>query len=255
MAALLIAAAHVLRPLQVHYTPPVTAERCAWNRPNPGDAYNYLRPVCYIPFTHEDINNVDKKQSQSCQQSSLGRGAYNPFPPHVRLRTRDDPLVRDALRALYEHLQETDDGKKKCAAEVQWPPDYRGNQDDSDSAMSSLEEARRWSVLPGDYLADKGFLIHSMLARHSAGLYKPPHRRRGQAQLTPDEVVTTRRVANMRIHVEREMRRGREFHIMNNTLSISHVDMASAEAFVCFMLGNLQAPLIGQDFNDDAFKN
>ena len=84
--------------------------------------------------------------------------------------------------------------------------------------------------------------------RYSAGLYKPPHRRRGDPQLTEDEVVVTCRVANMRIHVERDMRRAREFHILNKTAAISHIDLADTEAFVAFMLGNLQPPLTGLDF-------
>jgi hypothetical protein len=255
VAANLIAAANVLRPLQRNYKPPSTSQRCAWNRPSPGDSYNYLRPVCFIPFTHEDINDIDKSNAQPCRQSTLGRGGLNPFPAHVHLRTRDHPDVKSALEELYHHLASVHPGRQKCAADAQWPSDFRGDQSPTDHSMLALEDARRWKVLRGDYLADKGFLIHDLLARYSAGLYKPPHRRRGKAQLTPDEIATTRRVANMRIHVERNMRRAREFHMLNNTLPISRADLGSAEAFACFFLGNLQPPLFGNDFFDQVYSD
>ena len=61
------------------------------------------------------------------------------------------------------------------------------------------------------------------------------------------------KVANMRIHVERDMRRGREFHFLNKTIPISHIDLASAEARVAFFMGNFQPPLTGKDFFNDEY--
>ena len=55
-------------------------------------------------------------------------------------------------------------------------------------------------------------------------------------------------VANMRIHVERDMRRAREFHALNKTVSISHCDLHELEVFCAFMMGNFQPPLTGKDF-------
>ena len=120
--------------------------------------------------------------------------------------------------------------------------------------MWSLRAARRWEVLAGDYLADKGFRIQAFLARYLAGLYKPPHRLRGRTQLTSDGVRTTQVVANMRIHVERDMRRAREFHILNKTVPISHIDLAGQEAFIAFMLTNFAPGLTGKDFFDAKFQ-
>jgi hypothetical protein len=58
-------------------------------------------------------------------------------------------------------------------------------------------------------------------------------------------------VANMRIHVERGMRRGREFHLLNKPVPIPHLDLAGTEAFVAFMLGNLGPGLTGKDFFEE----
>lgn len=91
-------------------------------------------------------------------------------------------------------------------------------------------------------------MISSLIIRHSAGLYKPPHRRRGCAQLTSDEVKSTMIVANMRIHVERDMRRAREFNLLNKRVPISHADLNELEVFAAFFMGNFQAPLTARDF-------
>jgi hypothetical protein len=180
----------------------------------------------------------------------MGRASYNPYPKHVNFLARDNPIMVEKIDRLFSHLQKVDSKNRAPGGAVQFPTSFNGGQSDSDSPLYSMEQARIWKVLPGDYMADKGFKIHDMLHRWSAGLYKPPHRRRGFAQLTDDEVRSTMKVANMRIHVERDMRRAREFHLLNKTIPIPHIDMASVEAFNAFMLGNFQPPLIGNDFFD-----
>ena len=52
------------------------------------------------------------------------------------------------------------------------------------------------------------------------------------------------------IHVERDMRRAREFSLLNRTVPISHSDLISDEVYVAFMLGNYQPGLTGNDFFD-----
>ncbi len=61
------------------------------------------------------------------------------------------------------------------------------------------------------------------------------------------------RVANMRIHVERDIRRAREFKHLNNTVAIHHTDLISDEVAIAFLLGNFHQPLIGKDFFDDQY--
>jgi hypothetical protein len=208
--------------------------------------YNFMRPVCYIPFTKEDINRPEIKQANPFQISSRGRSLYNPYPRGTTFFARDSKDMKPKIQRLFDLVNR--DYDRASGGEIQYPTSYNGGQADGDAPSFSYEEARIWKVLAGDYLADKGFKIHDMLARYSAGLYKPPHRLRGQVQLTTDEFKTTLQVANMRIHVERDMRRAREFHILNKTIPIAHVDLAEVEAYIAFMLGNLQPPLTGKDF-------
>jgi hypothetical protein len=194
VAAVLIAAVNVLRPLQLDFEPPSTAGLCWWNRPGAGNMYNFLRPVCYIPFTQEDINKPEKKTSQPCTVSSLGRNNFNPFADGVTFLARDNPIMQAKINRLFDYLRSKDAKGRLCAGAIQHPTYFNGGQHDGDHPLFSLEQGRVWKVLPGDYLADKGFKIHDMLARYSAGLYKPPTRLKGQTQLTDDEVRTTMKV-------------------------------------------------------------
>lgn len=248
VASVLIAAVNVMRPLQRDFTPVPTAHRCWWQNPGDGRAYNFLLPVCHIPFTNEDINKVDKKANRPCMDPALARWNINPYPEDVTYRARTNPKQQALIAKLARAAR--DDHKQTTSLEIEFPLDWSAGQLDTDHPLKSLREARRWKVLDGDYLADKGFRIHCMLARYNAGLYKPPHRLRGVKQLTSDGVRATQIVANMRIHVERDMRRAREFHILNKTIPIAHIDIAGMEAFVAFMLGNLSPGLTGKDFFD-----
>ncbi len=99
------------------------------------------------------------------------------------------------------------------------------------------------------YLADKGFKIHDMFSRYAAGLYKLPTRLRGQIRLTDNEVRTTMKVSKI-IHtcstviyyidrsltcvsMSNETCAGRVNSILNKTVPISHIDLASKHLSIC----------------------
>ena len=211
--------------------------------------YSFLRPVCFLPFTNEDINMPNKIAKQSCTESSWGRGNYNPLPDGTHLHTRTHPDVVAVAKEIYAEYSKCSQGGK-CGAEIGYPHDFEAGQLETDEPLLDEKKARKWNILRGgSYVFDKGFRIHSMLHRHGAGGLKPPHRMRGQKQNTADEVKDTMKVAHMRIHVERDNRRAREFHGINKTSQISHMDLVSDEVWVAFMLGNFQCPLIGNDFH------
>lgn len=68
---------------------------------------------------------------------------------------------------------------------------------------------------PGDsVMADHGFTIADLLAERGVDLNIPPMKL--QPQLTEDELVETRRIASVRIHVERAIGRLKNYHILNN---------------------------------------
>lgn len=117
VAALLIAAVNVARPSLRDYTAPSTSKLCLWNRPTSGSCYSYLRPICYIPFTHEDINDPSKKGRRACMIPGPVRNVHNPFPSGLSVRTRDDPVMQPRIQAFFDHLKSKRDGKK-CGSEV-----------------------------------------------------------------------------------------------------------------------------------------
>ena len=57
------------------------------------------------------------------------------------------------------------------------------------------------------YLADKGFEIHDLMALRGASLYIPPKRFSANDQFTQSQCFETMSIANVRIHVERAIKR------------------------------------------------
>ena len=104
--------------------------------------------------------------------------------------------------------------------------------------------ARRLIFLPLNYLADKGLLVVEQLAEQVAGLMKPLTRAKGQEKLSTTELYDSVEIGAERIHVERRMRRGRQYSLINRVVPIAQVDVISDEVFVAFFLGNFQPPVL-----------
>lgn len=96
---------------------------------------------------------------------------------------------------------------------------------------------------PGDaIMGDKGFLIADLCTPNGIHLIIPPLKKHGR--LTKCEVEKTRRIANLRIHVERAMERIKNFRIIQGVVPISLHDKMSKIVFVVCALCNLMPPLI-----------
>ena len=98
-------------------------------------------------------------------------------------------------------------------------------------------------LVPGDeVMADTGFTIQDLLFpfRVKLNISAFSHGK----QLSNEEVTRTRRVANVRIHVERAIRRLKVFTILKDIVPISltrHVDKILR---ICAALANLNPALI-----------
>lgn len=92
-------------------------------------------------------------------------------------------------------------------------------------------------------MADKGFVISDLTTPKGIELIIPPFKRKKQ-QFTKKEVSQTKDIANLRIHVEREMERIKNFRILQGVMPISMAGQASKIWKLCTRLTNLQPPLV-----------
>ncbi|CAC5412803.1 unnamed protein product [Mytilus coruscus] len=94
-----------------------------------------------------------------------------------------------------------------------------------------------------EVMADRSFPIQSDLVMRQAKLIIPPPGH-GSEQMTKENVLKTKAVANVRIHVERAISRIKCFKILKNTLPITLVPLANEIFTICSAVSNLQPPLV-----------
>ena len=100
---------------------------------------------------------------------------------------------------------------------------------------------------PGDeVMADRGFTIGEQLFARQVKLNIPPFLKK-RAQMTEKEVTETRRVASVRIHVERAIRRMKSWSILQRTITITTVKQMDNIITVCAALSNLRGKLIKEE--------
>ena len=86
-------------------------------------------------------------------------------------------------------------------------------------------------------MADRGFEIQDMLAVKRAQ-FIPPRRQSAEDQFSKDECFETMRIANLRIHVERAIKRVKGWHIFNQVLPLSMAGVVNQVWTVCCLLTN-----------------
>lgn len=89
-----------------------------------------------------------------------------------------------------------------------------------------------------EILADRGFTIRDELATRGATL-RIPHFTKGKKQLSAQEVDISRRLSNVRIHIERVIGRWKNFKILTTVIPLTQVDLLDDIVIVCGALTNL----------------
>lgn len=98
---------------------------------------------------------------------------------------------------------------------------------------------------PGqEVMADRGFLIEDDLASRNIRLHIPSFLGRDRVQLSAGEVTQTRRIAEARIHVERAIRRIKEFKILSGEVALTMLHVLEQVMQVCAFLTNFQPPIV-----------
>lgn len=116
------------------------------------------------------------------------------------------------------------------------------------SDTTLLEECGYLQVLPvgASVMADRGFKhIEHLLINRSCKLIRPPSVEHGRKP-SKKEVLETKRIASLRIHIERTIRRIREFKFLkpHSCINNKSVSLADDIVIIAAALINLQSPLI-----------
>ena len=88
-------------------------------------------------------------------------------------------------------------------------------------------------------MADKGFTIREMLKEINVGLNIPAFL--NEKQFSTEDIQQGRKIASLRIHVERAIGRMKNFQILKGTIPIS---MARQIIYICAFLTNFQPALV-----------
>ncbi|XP_059360525.1 uncharacterized protein LOC132098424 isoform X2 [Carassius carassius] len=101
---------------------------------------------------------------------------------------------------------------------------------------------------PGDeVMVDRGFLIRDLLFERKVNMIIPHFA--NKMQLTEEKVTCSRRIANVRIHVERAIRRLKVYKVLSQTLPITLMPKIDKILRICAALVNLRGDLIREADN------
>ena len=92
-------------------------------------------------------------------------------------------------------------------------------------------------------MADRGFTIEEELATRGATL-KIPAFTKNKKQMSAKDVHNSRKISNVRIHVERVIGRTKKFKILNSIIPIKMVDLLDSVMVVICVLVNLNNSVV-----------
>ncbi|XP_065884580.1 uncharacterized protein [Dysidea avara] len=94
-----------------------------------------------------------------------------------------------------------------------------------------------------EIMADKGFDIQDLLAPLGVKLNIPPFLS-SNSQFSSEDVMRTKKIAKLRIHVERAIGRIKEFRILQSPICATMWDSINEIIYICAMLCNFSPPLV-----------
>ena len=92
-------------------------------------------------------------------------------------------------------------------------------------------------------MADKGFDIEDLLRGRGACLNLPPFLQ-DRRQFSETVVLNTKTIAKLQIHVERAIRRIKEYHFFDSDVPLSMLGSVNQIYTIIFLLTNFRGPLI-----------
>lgn len=92
-------------------------------------------------------------------------------------------------------------------------------------------------------MADKGFVLNKVLEGTGITVNTPPFLM-SHGQFTKQEVEETQTIAKLRIHIERHIRRVKEYHLFDKIIPLSMVGTINQLWTVANMLTLFRGPLV-----------
>ena len=92
-------------------------------------------------------------------------------------------------------------------------------------------------------MADNGFDIEDLLRGRGACLNLPPFLQ-DRRQFSETVVLNTKTIAKLQIHVERAIRRIKEYHFFDSDVPLSMLGSVNQIYTIIFLLANFRGPLI-----------
>ncbi len=114
--------------------------------------------------------------------------------------------------------------------------------------ISNKEITKQSGILdllePGDeIMVDKGFEIEDLLRPIGCSLVIPPFLAAQSGKFSKEETKQMQTIARLRVHVERAIRRVKQFHLFNSLIPTSLGGTVNQMWTVCCILTNFQGPL------------
>lgn len=202
--------------------------------------YHHLREINWIPA----VNQVFGTQPPSFREKFPSTYAIIDGS-EVFIQTPSDLHMQSSTWSQYKH-HNTVKFLVACTpngAVCFISPVYVGSISDveltrASGFLTALEDKPGISIM-----ADRGFTIKDMLKELNIDLNIPPFLE-GRSQLPPEKIEAGRKIASLRIHVERAIGRMKSFNILKGTIPISMARITNQIVCVCALLTNFQPALI-----------
>ena len=106
--------------------------------------------------------------------------------------------------------------------------------------LTKLEDKPGISIM-----ADRGFTVKDMLEKLAITLNIPPFME-GRQQLPSEEIEAGRKIASLRIHIERAIGRIKTYRILTSTIPLSMARLSNQIVCICAFLSNFHPALVPQ---------
>lgn len=198
-----------------------------------------LEKICKLPPTTE----TDQEESASC---------FDEFP-NVRIIIDCTELFAETPSSIGVHKQFHSTYKHhstvkfmvgmNTAGSITYISDMFSGRA-SDKFITNESEDLLNALNPGErVMADRGFTIQENLPL-GVQLLIPSFKHKDKSQFSKAELQSNKKISEARVHIERAIRRIKQFHILKNEMKISQVDVYSNIFKACGYLVNFQSPFL-----------